>query len=196
MTLGRWKNWGAALGQRWGDVQKSLTRRGSMNAEPNMQHLLVYDKPHNAKEKHVPGLVGKCLRQETFRPGSATSPPLLTHEVNQSSREKPLLPHEQMKPRFLKTTTGLQEEMHLSDSEAEEDERDAVAGTIVSAEESSQAEREVRIARKAMRKWWRLAGIGGKKGHEMGFEKGEELGVGWTRGICPRVEGRIKIVGR
>jgi 5'-nucleotidase len=30
----------------------------------------------------------------------------------------------------------------------------------------------------------------------MGYEAGEELGVGWTTGICPQVEGRIKMVLR
>ncbi|KAF2652680.1 ser/Thr protein phosphatase family protein [Lophiostoma macrostomum CBS 122681] len=53
------------------------------------------------------------------------------------------------------------------------------------------SEREREVLRKAMRKWWRLAGM---KGHpklcdELG---GDELEVNWTRAVAPRVEGRIR----
>ena len=54
----------------------------------------------------------------------------------------------------------------------------------------SEHERELVVMRKVMRKWWRLAGL---KGHpNLCEEMGEEFGVHWTRGIAPRVEGRIR----
>ena len=81
------------------------------------------------------------------------------------------------------------EEMELSDSE---DEAEIVAPMIP--REPSAQERELILARKALRKWWRLAGL--DKRHAMGYERGEELGVGWTKGICPQIEGRIKMVQR
>jgi 5'-nucleotidase len=77
-------------------------------------------------------------------------------------------------------------EMGLSESE---DESEVTAPVL-----ATEVEHELVVARKAMRKWWRLAGLG--KRHAMGYETGEELGVGWTRGICPQVEGRIKMVSR
>lgn len=174
-----------------------------MATEPDMQHLLAMnDVPNDSissmEKAHVPGLVGKCLRQETFRPLTCAPPPLLPHEANLSSSEQPLLAHEQANVpahpdhvKFIKTTTGMQEELDLSESEDESADVIAPVTTV----ETSQNERELMIARQALRKWWRLAGLKERKGHDMGFEKGEELGVAWTKGICPRVEGRIKTFG-
>lgn len=51
---------------------------------------------------------------------------------------------------------------------------------------------ELRLMRKVTRKWWRLTGL---KGHPaMCDAVDEEIGVPWTKGICPRLEGRIRIV--
>lgn len=202
-TVGRWKNWEPSLGQHWGDVHKELQRTGSMATEPDMQHLLALnDMPNDSissmEKAHVPGLVGKCLRQETFRPPTCAPPPLLPHEANLSSSEQPLLAHEQGNVpavpehvKFIKTTTDMQEELDFSESEDESADVIAPVTTI----ETSQNERQLIIARQALHKWWRSAGLNKRKGHDMGFEKGEELGVAWTRGICPRVEGRIKTFG-
>lgn len=56
----------------------------------------------------------------------------------------------------------------------------------------SENERKLVIMRRVMRKWWRLAGL---KGHpNLCEEAGEEFGVHWTRGIAPRVEGRMKCI--
>ncbi|KAK5133564.1 hypothetical protein LTR08_007603 [Meristemomyces frigidus] len=57
----------------------------------------------------------------------------------------------------------------------------------------TQRERELVIMRKVMRKWWRLAGLAGHP--SMADEAGEDFGVLWTKGICPRLEGRIRMVG-
>jgi len=56
----------------------------------------------------------------------------------------------------------------------------------------SKRERELVIMRKAMRKWWRLAGLAGHP--KMCAEVSEDFGVHWARGIAPKVEGRIKIL--
>lgn len=203
LTLGRWKNRVSSLGQHWGDVHKELQRTGSMAMEADMKHsLTVNDTPIDSmssmEKAHVPGLVGKCLRQETFRPLTCAPPPLLPHEASLSSSEQPLLAHEQANVsahpehvRFIETTTDMQEELDLSESEDESADAIAPVTTI----ESSQNERELIIARQTLRKWWRLAGLKERKGHDMGSEKGEELGVAWTKGIRPRVEGRIKTFG-
>lgn len=165
-----------------------------------MQHLLALDrtdaKGRETDKAHVPGLVGKCLRQATLRPPSAASPPILPHEQDKSIFDTPLLPHEYPKSPLplVKSMTGQEEVISLSDSEDDSEYHVPILAPVTTTE-ASQNERELMIARKAMRKWWRLAGLNKRKGREMGFEKGEELGVAWTRGICPRVEGRIKIIG-
>lgn len=76
--------------------------------------------------------------------------------------------------------------LHQSDSEDEQSDLPAVPTG------HSQRERELIVMRKVMRKWWRLAGLSGHP--SMCEEVGEEFGVHWTRMICPRTEGRIKMV--
>lgn len=56
----------------------------------------------------------------------------------------------------------------------------------------SEVDRKLVVMRKVVRKWWRLAGIQGHPSLEE--EKGKGFGVSWTRGICPRVEGRITMI--
>ena len=53
-------------------------------------------------------------------------------------------------------------------------------------------EREAYVVRRAMAKWWRLAGLKGSA--RLCDEEGDAV-VSWTTGIAPRVEGRIKAVG-
>nr|POE53570.1 mannosylglucosyl-3-phosphoglycerate phosphatase [Quercus suber] len=78
------------------------------------------------------------------------------------------------------------ERVEHSDSEEEH-----VEGLAVH-EHSAQHDRDLDIMRKAARKWWRRAGM---KGHPSLAEEEKITGVSWTKGICPRVEGRITIVG-
>lgn len=79
-----------------------------------------------------------------------------------------------------------EEHLHHSDSEDDDTDLPAVASEV------SEQERRLIIMRKVMRKWWRLTGL---QGHPaMCNEVGEEFGVHWTRGICPKLEGRIKMV--
>lgn len=68
-------------------------------------------------------------------------------------------------------------------------------GTSVDGGSYEQEERKLALIRKTLRKWWRLTGL---KGHPaMCGEAGEDelAGVHWTSAICPRLEGRIKIIG-
>lgn len=187
MTLGKWKNWTAALGQHWGEVYEQLVRSGSISREPDVQHLLAWNNTYDTDKDHVPGLIDKCLRQETYRPVQPASSPPSPQEHDISV---PLLPHEQVTvprpvksstgghrlsiPHLIKSSTGREQELDLFDWENDE-EAELVAPML--AVEPSQDECELMIARKAMRKWYRLAGLNKRNGHEMGFERGEELGV-------------------
>lgn len=58
---------------------------------------------------------------------------------------------------------------------------------------SARRERELGVMRRVMRKWWRVTGLPGHPGLVAGGE-GEEFGVSWTKGIMPRVEGRIVVL--
>lgn len=80
------------------------------------------------------------------------------------------------------------EGLYLSDSEDEGHKEEAITSNG-----SSPSEHQLSIMRKVSRKWRRLAGLHFHP--EMCATQGEEFGVHWTKGICPRNEGRIKMVG-
>ncbi|KAK5704009.1 hypothetical protein LTR97_003022 [Elasticomyces elasticus] len=83
-----------------------------------------------------------------------------------------------------------------SDSEDDESPRadlPAVPSGPDAHHEVMRRERELVLIRKVMRKWWRLAGL---QGHpSLCDEHGDDFGVHWTKGICPRLEGRIRMIG-
>lgn len=57
----------------------------------------------------------------------------------------------------------------------------------------SRRQREATLARKVMRRWWRLAKIPGSP--SVADELGEgEFTINWTKAVAPRLEGRIKEV--
>ena len=186
------------MGQHWSDVHERLQRTGSTPASPDMQYLLSVsgsDLKAGTEKDHVPGLVGKCLRQDTFRPlihfvshvsrqGDDISSPK-GHDMELEQNASPT------RMRSVRSGTEKVEGSRLSDSEEESPETSvpAPATAII------RNKRELLVARRALRKWWRLAGLNRPVGPEMRFEIEEELGVAWTRGICPQVEGRIVIVG-
>ncbi|KAG9596898.1 Metallo-dependent phosphatase, partial [Aureobasidium melanogenum] len=158
MTVGRWKHWGAALGQHWGTVHEHLRRTSSVVERTDTNH--------------------------TFRRDSSDASARRASVDVSSGRRKSSAIWDRPPVRIIEPA-----EMDLSESE---DESEVTAPVL--ARELSPEEHELVVARKAMRKWWRLAGL--NKRHAMGYEAGEELGVGWTRGISPQLEGRIKVVLR
>lgn len=87
------------------------------------------------------------------------------------------------------SSVNSEQDSGINGSDTEDEEFDPKA--IVQKEISK--ERELAIARKVMRKWWRLTGL---KGHPALCDPlGEEFSPSWTKSICPRVEGRIIITG-
>ncbi|KAG9649205.1 Metallo-dependent phosphatase, partial [Aureobasidium melanogenum] len=156
--FGRWKHWGAALGQHWGAVHEHLRRTGSVVERTDTNH--------------------------TFRRDSSDASARRASVDVSSGRRKSSAIWDRPPVRIIEPA-----EMDLSESE---DESEVTAPVL--ARELSPEEHELVVARKAMRKWWRLAGL--NKRHAMGYEAGEELRVGWTRGISPQLEGRTKVVLR
>ncbi|WPH00005.1 Hypothetical protein R9X50_00282800 [Acrodontium crateriforme] len=66
-------------------------------------------------------------------------------------------------------------------------------GTTIPTHQHTAEDRELMLKRRVVRKWWRLAGLTGHP--SMCEEQGHEFGVHWAKSICPRLEGRIRIVG-
>lgn len=54
------------------------------------------------------------------------------------------------------------------------------------------SDRELHLSRKYMRRWWKAAGLPGHP--NLVEERVESPGLTWTKGITPRVEGRIKMI--
>lgn len=94
---------------------------------------------------------------------------------------------------------GVNEELHgmhpvreaVGKSEEEEQRADL---PIPQRDSPTTTERQTHLARKVLRKWYRLAGIRRPPG--VIDEEGEDdgFGVAWCVGIAPRVEGRIRVV--
>jgi 5'-nucleotidase len=88
---------------------------------------------------------------------------------------------------------GHQDDLDPSDSEAEVENENKTKTSPATAE-SSEVEKKLVLARRVVRKWWRLAGL---KGHPALCEggAGEDFSVPWTKGVAPRIEGRIRCLG-
>lgn len=77
-----------------------------------------------------------------------------------------------------------------SEADPDTDEEDHAGDELIRFNEA-----ELGVVRKAMKKWWRLAGLKGQPKCADELDTGE-LRVDWTKAIAPRVEGRIVEVGK
>lgn len=129
--------------------------------------------------------------REPMRPGSPEHDRLTkarkTHHEGRDGNEKNTLPS--LVGKAQQTPVQGNDE-GASDSEDESMPRSDLPAVPA---EPSEEERKLVLARKVMRKWWRLTGL---KGHPAMCEaKNDDFGVLWTRGIAPQVEGRIVCIG-
>ncbi|KAF2864293.1 5'-nucleotidase [Piedraia hortae CBS 480.64] len=84
------------------------------------------------------------------------------------------------------------DESLIAPSDSEDD--GSVRGSVSAAGKLlTDNERQLVLVRKVIRKWWRLAGLKGQPA--TCDSQDEEFGALWARGICPRVEGRIVVLG-
>jgi len=134
---------------------------------------------HHLGEVHKDMHQSHCLEERPHRlesgaqassrsRSSSTANPLLTGQVK---RQKTIV------------------EGQVIDSDSEDETLD-VAPVPAS---SSKKERELIITRKLLKKWRRLAGLSGQP--DVDDAQSGEFIAGWSKGIAPRLEGRIKIVG-
>ena len=168
--LGKWKNWSTNLGHHWSRVHEDL---------------------HDVHPVREPvGLQATAARLSTSTVSSGEKPKPQGEDVpgviGQALRnDRRPAAHSGTKD----TDFQPGHEQHPGLSDSEDDSTDVPPVRV----DPSRKERELMIIRRTVRKWWRLAGL---KGHSaMCDEKGENFGVSWTRSICPKVEGRIHIIG-
>ncbi|KAI4092297.1 MAG: hypothetical protein LQ344_003541 [Seirophora lacunosa] len=85
---------------------------------------------------------------------------------------------------------------HPKDTDDDDDDGEALAASEKSVAEGEEEGRRTALARSAVRRWMRVAGI---KAEQVGTVEEERQGTAgllpdWTRGIAPRLEGRIVIL--
>ena len=173
-VLGRWKNWNADLGQHWGAVQEELH-----SVHPVREPIVPGDTKHGNDDKSKPSTNSSTSQKPATAKKTGRDAPGL---IGQTLRNDNPRAHKKRKPNPDQDTDITHP--GLSDSESETD-------APVVPHELSDRERELKIMRRVTRKWWRATGLSGHPA--MNDSQGE--GVHWTKGIAPRVEGRIRIVG-
>jgi len=178
-VLGRWKNWNSDLGHHWGTVQDEL------HSVHPVREPIIPGSSSEHKNETDPSTTDASGSPTARKPASekelgADAPGL----IGQALRNDNPHTHKKRKTDLDRTSDPDITHPGLSDSESETD-----APAVP--HEPSNRERELKIMRRVTRKWWRATGL---QGHPaMNDTQGE--GVHWTRGIAPRVEGRIRIIG-
>ena len=169
-VLGRWRRLGPSLNRHLGGVQEQMQKGGGL------REASASSSPSHEKKKHV----------KHGRHGS-----LKSHHA--ARRDGTVTPREDGRTEI---------DGHVVDSDSEDEEPEeqvdsedlGVSTSSLNRARVSQNERESEIIRKVTRKWLRVAGIHRAIGM-VGEEEGEFL-PHWTRGIAPRLEGRITVLGQ
>ncbi|KAF2493416.1 5'-nucleotidase [Lophium mytilinum] len=162
-VLGRWTMWGPSISRQWDAVHQGV------------------QKSHPVHDPIPPGSRVVDILQRKAKSASGRTTPGGRHPE------------------------GAETPLNESDSEFEKDDDDHTAHsedphttTTTSLRTApttlvSKRQREQTLARKVMRKWWRLAKIPGSP--SVADELGEgEFTINWTKAIAPRLEGRIREV--
>lgn len=161
---------------------KVLGRWKNWNASLGRHWGGVHDRLHLSHPVREPVRPGEPGAEELARRASAPEREGRTEEVPSLVGKA----QQAERPAKRQKHAGDGTDIHVSDSEDEGSDMPPVAM------EMEGRDRELVVMRKVMRKWWRVAGL---KGHPaMCDEVDEDFGVHWTRGICPRLEGRIRMV--
>lgn len=136
---------------------------------------------HHLSEVHKDMHQSHCLKKRPQQPGTAA-------EASSRSRSRSSSPGQPLLADARKRQKTIVEGQVI-DSDSEDETLDIGPPPA----QSSQRERELIIIRRVTKKWRRLAGLTDQPDVEDAH--GGEFVVGWSRGISPRLEGRIKIVG-
>ncbi|KAM3425076.1 hypothetical protein BST61_g7043 [Cercospora zeina] len=177
-VLGKWKRFGGMIGH-FEQIQQGLHQvHPVLDASP-------IEGPKLRDEKHAQPVDATTEGSQATGVSGDTRESLIGRAQQQHRRQVSDLPDRPAKSRKLEQAQSGQSEL-LSDSSDDEQDDDELS-------HDPARERELHIMRKVMKKWWRLAGLPGNP--RMVEQKGDEFAVAWTKGIAPRLEGRIKIIG-
>ncbi|PNS15083.1 3-hydroxyisobutyryl-CoA hydrolase, mitochondrial [Sphaceloma murrayae] len=188
-VLGKWKNWPTQLDDHWSKVNSDLHKSQPVRAPT------ARNSPVSARTPVIPGAPwGKGSANDAREPLSPTLPTrepkrLRTDEANPG----PPVVLTNTKPAQDSTTAPFPAEAAGWDGSESDDSESDDEDIVPLSTEPEEREKQLMVARKVMRKWRRIAGIKGTPGLMDGLAEGE--GCHWTQGICPKVEGRIRIIG-
>jgi 5'-nucleotidase, C-terminal domain len=198
-VVGTWGKRNPNLSRHWGDVQKGLQEHGTIRdprssqdpsaevIEETAKSFPKRDGGDSLKPKDMPTKQQASLPprgQENTNPANATPTPSTdakpdpdlaesdTDTDRSDADEIPITPLS-THPLLSRTAPPTSTPAHLS-------------------EEFS--DNLFRLARQYAKKWMRLAGVK-EEGVAMVDESSEDALPSWTKGIAPRLEGRIRIVG-
>ncbi|KAL9110793.1 MAG: hypothetical protein Q9227_004785 [Pyrenula ochraceoflavens] len=200
-VFGKWKRWSSSLHRHWGQVHEKLHVNGKIKeARPSAPTTPEMEKK-STTVKEMPSRPPKHGRNGSLRHQDSVSSIARRQqgEVDFHSTDgagpMDLLQHRDS-------------ELVDSDSDHSEVEHRAPANPFLGKQAREQAalslshqhvasndgDRAYHIARSVAKKWMRIAGV---KRESVGLvdDASEEFTPEWTRGIAPRVEGRIRIKG-
>lgn len=182
-VLGKWRNWSESLGRHWGGVQRELHGVHPVKEPPVEAGAL----------KGVSRLGGEEYVSSSSSSTNLDVNPKRRSNALTAKAQDPAVPANDKDPIALPSDS--------SDSEDDDPPRSKPTQPKSQPKTSETQEQKLILARKVIRKWWRLAGL---KGHpaccedatgQTGDGEFDAGAVLWTRGIAPRVEGRITILG-
>ncbi|PSK41865.1 hypothetical protein B9Z65_9251 [Elsinoe australis] len=179
-VLGKWKNWSGQLDKHWGLVNSDLHKSQPVRAPTMRSPTSAKNEGRGPLSPTLPTREAKRQRTEDGEGEANPAPPVVLagRKPTQDQTDEEVRPEGKEE---------VESEEDISDSEADEEE------VVPLPTEPVERERQLVVARRVMRKWRKVAGIKGTPGLADELKDGE--GCHWTQGICPRVEGRIRIVG-
>lgn len=202
-VMGRWRHWSASLNRHYSDVQKRFEKGGrgpkSPNPNPTPTPLLspVITSTSATSSSTNPPLLSPYLHTTHHRdqtPQALRSPSSAARSNppgggNYFTLTSPASPSPCPSPTLSASST--------SDSENDSDLESALSQSLILSRTNSfyttyspLTDAEAHTARLVARKWMRLAGVKDEMVQTVD-EAAEEFLPGWTRGVAPRVEGRI-----
>uniref|UniRef100_A0A093UNP5 Trifunctional nucleotide phosphoesterase protein YfkN n=2 Tax=Talaromyces marneffei PM1 TaxID=1077442 RepID=A0A093UNP5_TALMA len=211
--MGKWKRMSASLHKHWDGVHAQLHAQIGGNWIRTPSPDVERTEPTTASpttttttttttiiERHIQHTHTKSKPRPHVRRYGRYYEPRRHHTHDGTSKNKPTTPLSTSYSSSNDSSVSKRSvDSHLdsdSDSEPEilvssHEETNYITTTATSPAEEDQ---RLRLARKVLKKWMRLAGVHGKTG--VVDEAGEEFTPPWTWGIAPRCEGRILVRAR
>jgi len=167
--VGRWRRWSPSLHKHWGGVHDKLHQDGKIKEPGSSKATSPLDPRAPIHNAHAPPKHG--------RNGS-----LKHHHQHQHA------PH--------KHNDNRTHDTHLVDSDSDNEEMHTSPVTPLSVHPRNRdaEDRELHLARSVAKRWMRLAGVHRSNVGTVS-EADEEFTPHWTKGIAPKLEGRIQVTG-